>query len=116
MSPDDPRARLLIEAGVDLLPTQPDFDLTTPFNNLAEDPAELQQVFNNLNELYAEGFNLSEDILQGATVADVISHLETAKVEQALNFMKKNEQKLVADTTRAELANLKDDIDPSTLS
>lgn len=108
--PDDPRPMLLLEAGIGLLPGIDEFNADSKLQEFA-DPSELKRVMNNLSALYLEGRTFADDILDNATVGDVISHLDLSKVEFALEALKKQERATVIAATRNDLDDLKNDID-----
>ena len=71
------------------------------------DPQEVQEKLGNVSHLYISG-SLAEDILSGATVGDVISHLDASKLAFVIERLRKEERKVVLTQTSSELDSLKD--------
>lgn len=108
--PTDTHAQLLIEAGVQLLPGSPEFNVDTKLADLGE-PRMLQQVLGNLNELFRKDFTLAEDILNNVTLGEMITHLDAAKVDLAIEKIRQHKHDEVVEATHTKLEDLRHSLD-----
>lgn len=107
--PDDPQAKLLLEAGIALLPNKPNVTTNTRLQELGE-PSQVRDTLKNLESLYITDESLANDILNNALLSEVITHLEANKVNASIAILQKKERQGVIVTTQNNLAALKNNL------
>lgn len=81
--PDSPEAQALVRAGLALIDQDFSVEANTPLSEIA-DASTLLEALANLEAVYFPNHSLGHDIITNVAFAELITHLDAAKVSQVI--------------------------------